>query len=42
MTGRNKLFEFGVSFPVGLNQSTPCGGIIVQLQIENPFGYKGD
>jgi hypothetical protein len=40
--GKNKLFEFGVSFPIGLNRATPRGGIIVQLQIENLFGYKGD
>jgi hypothetical protein len=42
LTGGSKLFEIGVSFPLGLNQATPRGGIIVQLQIENLFGYKGE
>lgn len=42
MTAKNRLIEIGVSFPLGLNQATPRGGIIVQFQIENLFGYKED
>ena len=42
LTKTAKLIEFGVSFPIGLNQATPRGGIIVQLQFENLFGYKGE
>jgi hypothetical protein len=42
LTRGSKLFEFGVSFPMGLNAATPRGGIIVQVQIENLFGYKGE
>ena len=42
LSARSKLLEIGVSFPIGLNQSSPRGGIIVQFQIENLFGYKGD
>ena len=40
LTAKNRLIEIGVSFPIGLNQSTPRGGVIVQLQIENLFGYE--
>lgn len=40
LTAKSKLIEIGVSFPIGLNQATPRGGIIVQLQIENFFGYE--
>jgi hypothetical protein len=42
LTAKNRLIEIGVSFPAGLNQSTPRGGLIVQFQIENLFGYKGE
>jgi hypothetical protein len=38
-TARERLLEFGVSFPVGLNQAARRGGIIVQFQVENLFGY---
>lgn len=42
LTAKSKLIEIGVSFPIGLNQATPRGGIVVQLQIENLFGYQED
>jgi hypothetical protein len=42
LTGKSKLIEIGVSFPIGLNQSSPRGGVVLQFQIENLFGYKGD
>jgi len=40
LTRTKKLFEIGVSFPIGLNRQTPRGGVIVQLQFENVFGYR--
>ncbi len=39
LTAHERLFEFGVSFLIGLNQAAPHGGIIVQFQVENLFGY---
>lgn len=42
LTAKSKLIEIGVSFPIGLNQSTPRGGIIVQFQIENLILYRGN
>lgn len=39
LTSRKKLLEVGVSFPIGLNQNTPRGGVIVQVQFENVFGF---
>ena len=38
LTGTKKLFEIGVSFPLGLNQETPRAGIIVQIQFESFLG----
>jgi len=38
-TSRKKLFEIGVSFPIGLNENTPRGGVILQVQFENVFGF---
>ncbi|MBI1983609.1 MAG: hypothetical protein HYS61_05365 [Acidobacteria bacterium] len=38
LTGTKKLFEIGVSFPLGLNQGTPRAGIIVQIQFESFLG----
>jgi len=40
LTRTKKLLEIGVSFPIGLNHNTPRGGVIVQLQFENVFGYR--
>jgi hypothetical protein len=42
LTARSKLIEIGVSFPIGLSQATPRGGIIVQFQFENLILYKGN
>lgn len=42
MTRTKKLFEVGVSFPIGLNHATPRGGIIVQIQFEHLFGFQGE
>lgn len=42
LTKKAKLLEFGVAFPVGLNDATPRFGVIVQIQLENLFGYQGD
>jgi hypothetical protein len=41
LTRTKKLLEIGVSFPIGLNQHTPQGGLILQVQFENVFGYRG-
>jgi hypothetical protein len=40
LTRKMRLFEVGVSFPIGLNSATPRGGVIVQIQFENVFGFK--
>lgn len=40
LTRTKKLFEIGVSIPVGLNRNTPRGGVILQIQFENLFGYR--
>lgn len=40
LTRSKKLFEIGVSFPIGLNRNTPRGGVIFQIQFENVFGFK--
>lgn len=37
MTVRKKLFEVGVSFPVGLNRAAPDFGMILQFQFEQVF-----
>jgi len=42
LTRTKKLFEIGVSFPVGLNHNTPRGGVIVQLQFERFFGDSAE
>jgi len=39
LTRKMRLFEVGVSFPIGLNSATPRG-VIVQIQFENIFGFK--
>ena len=39
LTRRQRLFEIGVSIPIGLNRNTPRAGIIFQIQFENAFGY---
>ena len=41
LTRTKKLLEIGVSFPIGLNHTTPRGGVIMQLQFENVFGFRG-
>jgi hypothetical protein len=41
LTRTKKLLEIGVSFPIGLNHTTPRGSVILQLQFENVFGYQG-
>jgi hypothetical protein len=38
LTGTKRLIEVGVSFPIGLNENTPRGGVILQVQFENVFG----
>jgi hypothetical protein len=40
LTRKMRLFEIGVSFPIGLNQATPRGGVIVQIQFEHIFGFR--
>jgi len=42
LTRTKKLFEIGVSFPIGLNQETPRGGIILQIQFERFLGIGTD
>ncbi len=42
LTRTKKLFEIGVSFPIGLNQDTPRGGIILQIQFERFLGLGTD
>jgi hypothetical protein len=41
LTRTKKLLEVGVSFPIGLNHNTPRGSVVLQLQFENVFGYRG-
>ncbi len=40
LTRSRRLFEIGVSFPVGLNSATPRRGIILQIQFEQFFRYR--
>ncbi len=42
LTRTKKLFEIGVSFPIGLNQDTPRGGIIFQTQFERFLGMGAE
>lgn len=42
LTRSKKLFEVGISIPLGLNSNTPRGGVIVQFQFENVFRRGGE
>ncbi len=42
LTRKMRLFEIGVSFPIGLNSATPRYGIILQLQFEHVFRFGSD
>ena len=43
LLNRNKdLYEIGVSFPIGLDRSTPSFGVIVQFQFEHVFRFRSE